>query len=881
MIIHAIPSNAKWQGRAQGSQVMVDQLKFETERDARGEDQLTDNRLPAPERLKSIARAYLNLHFDTLMTEADQKWPAVTAAITVSDLGNTTMSELAEMIDLSWPRARPQEAIVHFLEQGSPANLMNIYSLGKRKVATIVTGILTLGEFLLENETCQTFDITRTMPPPELPVPTNLVHRIDFFWREIVESLTKSEFNKADVGELALRWGLEWPTNTDHLSMSSLLSSEIFSRFGAENWGYGKIKMRKLAEIIWHAWAEAEPGGPAGISKSPEEIAENQIASLPSNSDTEAILFLAFDQAKINKRERAILASRYGLGGVPPMTLEEVGSKERVTRERIRQVEEMASNRLRTNLVTSCMLKMVLKRDWLECSLHIQKHTGSPLVTPDCNWNIALNPSQRFLADVLFGNPRKMLDHLADENWIQRTSMGWWLGQSLTPESEFVANQCLDRMLAEGRPLPIGILARDHRLSREFIIDSLKSQNIRIRGGFAFPCRPTAAHRRSILSLNVAAQNNRYLWHQIKFHSAANSIDPTGTGSLRLLTRDLSAIPGIGIDLPGSFIVINSKAVEHAGIHSTDELPDEEEITDVDDTSESGIWENAADNTLAGSIESLLARQRIIRYEALEEMYCRADVGPPSSLGPTLLTRPQFVRYAPAYWGLAGLSLEQTDISTLCNPHDLRRYIWARRLGGLLECFPFWCPNMEYAWCRWAETNKHHELYETLLTVCDPTAWEVSPPIKAQWINKQKRFGQNRLPRVVPSLEKAFIDFDSIYGLLHLAINRGMIGPASIPHFYGLQDADRRSFGTMALLSSLGALQGRPDLDAPWNVGCRAQYWADQMSDLLIDNPKTREQEWASLLESEIEAIPLDEPLAWFSGYELKSAFQDWKAESI
>ena len=45
-------------------------------------------------------------------------------------------------------------------------------------------------------------------------------------------------------------------------------------------------------------------------------------------------------------RERAVLELRYGFGGEDPLTLEQVGRKLGVTRERIRQIEVRALSKL-------------------------------------------------------------------------------------------------------------------------------------------------------------------------------------------------------------------------------------------------------------------------------------------------------------------------------------------------------------------------------------------------------------------------------------------------------------------------------------------------------------------------------------------------------
>lgn len=69
----------------------------------------------------------------------------------------------------------------------------------------------------------------------------------------------------------------------------------------------------------------------------------------PVDSD---LILHAFKQEVVNllgeldPRERQILEMRYGIGDYEPMTLEEIGKKLKVSRERIRQIEEKAKRRL-------------------------------------------------------------------------------------------------------------------------------------------------------------------------------------------------------------------------------------------------------------------------------------------------------------------------------------------------------------------------------------------------------------------------------------------------------------------------------------------------------------------------------------------------------
>ena len=52
----------------------------------------------------------------------------------------------------------------------------------------------------------------------------------------------------------------------------------------------------------------------------------------------------------LGDREAEILTMRFGLDGKLPRTLEDVGKKFKVTRERVRQIQEIALSKLRRRL---------------------------------------------------------------------------------------------------------------------------------------------------------------------------------------------------------------------------------------------------------------------------------------------------------------------------------------------------------------------------------------------------------------------------------------------------------------------------------------------------------------------------------------------------
>jgi len=53
----------------------------------------------------------------------------------------------------------------------------------------------------------------------------------------------------------------------------------------------------------------------------------------------------------LDDRERKILCLYYGIGGAPPLTLEQIGARMNLTRERIRQIKEKALGRIREGAI--------------------------------------------------------------------------------------------------------------------------------------------------------------------------------------------------------------------------------------------------------------------------------------------------------------------------------------------------------------------------------------------------------------------------------------------------------------------------------------------------------------------------------------------------
>lgn len=237
-----------------------------------------------------------------------------------------------------------------------------------------------------------------------------------------------------------------------------------------------------------------------------------------------------------------------------------------------------------------------------------------------------------------------------------------------------------------------------------------------------------------------------------------------------------------------------------------------------------------------------------------------------------------FARYAPGWWGTSGLELTDPDIELLCTEKDLQLYVEAKHGGGLIEIFSFWTAKMEYRWCRWAEQNAPRELFESLLSVIEPETWPLPLALKGQWARKKTAHGIFRLHAPKATFGSGITDFASYYGLIMLAMDRGLLGYAAIAHFLGWRFmTDRRAFSTMAVMIAIGALEPEPEHQTPHRVGPRAKEWLDRMSNNYAYDPESAVLDWPKKLYDVLMSKQSNSEFGWFSITDLHSAIPHWK----
>jgi RNA polymerase primary sigma factor len=116
----------------------------------------------------------------------------------------------------------------------------------------------------------------------------------------------------------------------------------------AQEMGVRPAHVRRLLTFARRSFSLDQPLGEDG-DYSLQDTLEDTDTPDPADRvlQEDRVRLLAEWLRRLNPREREILELRYGLGEEDPLTLEEIGKRYRVTRERIRQIETGALRKLR------------------------------------------------------------------------------------------------------------------------------------------------------------------------------------------------------------------------------------------------------------------------------------------------------------------------------------------------------------------------------------------------------------------------------------------------------------------------------------------------------------------------------------------------------
>ena len=139
--------------------------------------------------------------------------------------------------------------------------------------------------------------------------------------------------------------------NSAAIRLQELLGREPADEEIAQETGLPANKVKRIREAI-QGTVSLDAAFNDWKSKSLAETMADENASIPCETPTHTVILEPIHQimGQLNRRERTVLRSRFGLDGENEKTLDQIGRQLGLTRERIRQIQNQALAKLRKKL---------------------------------------------------------------------------------------------------------------------------------------------------------------------------------------------------------------------------------------------------------------------------------------------------------------------------------------------------------------------------------------------------------------------------------------------------------------------------------------------------------------------------------------------------
>lgn len=395
---------------------------------------------------------------------------------------------------------------------------------------------------------------------------------------------------------------------------------------------------------------------------------------------------------QLNPQERKVLSCRYGLDEENVLTLEEIGNQLGLTRARIGQIEIKALKKLSHKSNRDLILD-VLARNQIRIFSSLADANGVV-------WKSG--------GPKLPGEYRLAIEitHGSFSAWINSMSMefkaGWLQTDIFTPELERCLHKIKETLSSYRLPIPLELVAEALEEDVEIVTFCISLLGgVCLFDSIIFASRPgrrkqRQAHLYRILQYSICQQLERL----VEKH---NCVFPCVQCSI----RDAQIVMA---DAPHLFLSLNDfgwTALGHNNsvpLIETNNPVDEPSSADNDDTESN---EDFCGN-IVSAIKLLLEEQGPQHFVPLRARFIESfgDKYAQTSLGPVLLTYKDFFRLAPGVYGLKShLSIEVLlkYKELLLTQVDCTIYVLSRWAGEPMHAYPWWTPEMEYEWCKWAQ----------------------------------------------------------------------------------------------------------------------------------------------------------------------------------
>jgi hypothetical protein len=504
--------------------------------------------------------------------------------------------------------------------------------------------------------------------------------------------------------------------------------------------------------------------------------------------------------AGLPAKELQVLTQRYGLDGSPPQTLQDIGLRVHVTRERVRQVEKKAIGRLQKSrqnrLAFDSLLDAEQESAWLALC-------GDAATLSETRLNEALRLLDPFVSlaiDVLYVNIGEWVAKIAHS-----FPGGWFRDQS-------EANRLQDfekavQAVAEGYSTPVTPVQFSE------ITGLAAGQNLAYEGhnwaffeGYLCVGYLGAKAKRLVRMHRIAKEQfPESMFDVCRLARSYREQYPDDSCGSRIFQMQADEAPHLFASLFDNILIcLPAMAAKSAFAPSP--------------PFEGGEFKD--DDFAEGTIGKYLARilsESPRRQSDLKELVLAATGDTniaESSIGAILVSNPCFRRVAPGAFALyhGDRELQEKLLPRLLDERQCRTYCYARYGGAPANYYPAWGPSFEMALCVWAKAHATTDLYRSLLSVSTPNQWPIPEADIGHWLELQRNEArwEIRTERRVP-LGSRFIDAEQMFSVLaHLALF-GWISWFGINRATGSKNDNHDAADVLALLILTGL--ARPESD--------------------------------------------------------------------
>lgn len=569
---------------------------------------------------------------------------------------------------------------------------------------------------------------------------------------------------------------------------------------------------------------------------------------------------LTFDKQKLfsslNDREMNILELRYGFNGGEPETLQTVGEKFGVSRERIRQIESKAIKKLRLDR-EAWLNYLTVNQEAILAEVFEEKYfTAEPA---------ALVGMFGLAVDIVDGRLRKYLDRVATPyrgGWVRP---GVEVGEIKEVISYFKKHLPKDKIGTF--PINIETIAVEGGWSVEVVKAALSAQAAYSEyRGYLVEGKVSARKRRTVNIISLFESQNvpspcslwdikrLYWFNHVEDRCSARdlAICLEGHPTHFLNLRELG-----WVFLKDDDCVVRP-AVNQSGFQEIEAFEGDSDF-EIPVTNGEGLPNRIYEMFLSEGPMRL--KDATNAFQSRFPQYSRA------SFFPMIVVFAVFFKFAP---GIIGIQSHRRNPDRVREARQLaldyrqvELYLLAKCSAPPLITFPLWDAHMEKEWGEWLFNNEKLEMLGHLLYYADLDSWPISESEQGWWKQHKQQLAKPIASPAVKRLEIRQVNPNDIFFALAVARVFGQTNWMQMNQGLGWRIETTRVVLVLALLVHAGALSPIGDWYQAHQITLRGQKLFREMVAAFGQEDPTAARH--NLL---LAYIPSTEELGWAREYE-------------